>query len=125
MATDRVSIGQMADAIMEGLEKYASLATDDLKASVRKAGKTVKDEIAATAPKDTGKYAKSWAVKTQKETSNSLELVVHSKKPLSAGPPSGNLVMRSEVVAVSPQGPISHQRKKRRLIHWSVKLKRP
>ena len=49
MATDRVSIGQMADAIMEGLEEYASLATDDLKASVRKAGKTVKDEIAATA----------------------------------------------------------------------------
>ena len=32
MATDRVSIGQMADAIMEGLEEYASLATDDLKA---------------------------------------------------------------------------------------------
>ena len=69
----------MADAIMDGLEEYASLATDDLKALVRKAGKTVKDEIAATAPKDTEKYAKSWAVKTQKETSNSLELVVHSK----------------------------------------------
>ena len=82
MATDRVSIGQMADAIMDGLEEYASLATDDLKASVRKAGKTVKDEIAATAPKNTGKYAKSWAVKTQKETSNSLELVVHSKNQL-------------------------------------------
>lgn len=79
MAIDRVSICQMADAIMEGLEEYASLATDDLKTSVRKAGKAVKDEIAATAPKDTGKYAKSWAVKTQKETSNSLELVVHSK----------------------------------------------
>ena len=29
------------------------------------------------------------------------------------------------MVAVSPQGPISHQRKKKRLIHWSVKLKRP
>ena len=123
MATDRVSIGQMADAIMEGLEKYASLATDDLKASVRKAGKAVKDGIAATAPKDTGKYAKSWAVKTQKETSNSLELVVHSKNR--SWPTFWNLVMRSEVVAVSPQGPISHQRKKRRLIHWSVKLKRP
>ena len=79
MATDRVSIGQMADAIMDGLEEYASLATDDLKASVRKAGKTVKDDITATAPKDTGKYTKSWAVKTQKETSHSLELVVHSK----------------------------------------------
>ena len=124
MATDRVSIGQMADAIMEGLEEYASLATDDLKASVRKAGKTIKDEIAATAPKDTGKYAKSWAVKTQKETSNSLALVVHSKNRYQLAT-FWNLVMPSEVVAVSPQGPISHQRKKKRLIHWSVKLKRP
>ena len=79
MATNGVSIGQMADAIMEGLEEYANLATDDLKTSVRKAGKFVKDVIVATAPKDTGKYAKNWAVKTQKETSNSLELVVYSK----------------------------------------------
>lgn len=53
MATNRVSIGQMADAIMESLEEYANLATDDLKLSVRKDGKSVKDEIAATAPKDT------------------------------------------------------------------------
>ncbi len=76
---ERVSIDRMASAIMEGLQEYADLATDDLKQSVKKAGKTVKDEIAATAPKDTGKYAKSWAVKTQKETSNSLEVVVHSR----------------------------------------------
>ncbi len=76
---ERVSIDQMASAIMEGLQEYADLATEDLKQSVKKAGKTVKDEIAQTAPKDTGKYAKSWAVKTQKETSNSLEVVVHSR----------------------------------------------
>ncbi len=76
---ERVSIDRMASAIMEGLQEYADLATDDLKQSVKKAGKTVKDEIAQTAPKDTGKYAKSWAVKTQKETSNSLEVVVHSR----------------------------------------------
>ncbi len=76
---ERVSIDQMASAIMEGLQEYADLATDDLKQSVKKAGKTVKDEIAQTAPKDTGKYAKSWTVKTVKETSNTLDVVVHSK----------------------------------------------
>ena len=75
----KVSIDQMASAIMEGLQEYADLATDDLKQSVKKAGKTVKDEIAQTAPKDTGKYAKSWTVKTVKETSNTLDVVVHSK----------------------------------------------
>ena len=75
----KVSIDQMASAIMEGLQEYADLATEDLKQSVKKAGKTVKDEIAQTAPKDTGKYAKSWTVKTVKETSNTLDVVVHSK----------------------------------------------
>ena len=75
----KVSIDQMASAIMEGLQEYAELATDDLKQSVKKAGKTVKDEIAQTAPKDTGKYAKSWTVKTVKETSNTLDVVVYSK----------------------------------------------
>lgn len=77
---ERVSIDQMASAIMEGLTEYADLASDELKKSVKKAGKTVKDEISNTAPKDTGKYQKSWAVKTVKETSNSLDIVVHSRK---------------------------------------------
>ena len=47
--------------------------------TVRKAGNTVRKDIAASAPKDTGAYAKSWSVKKTKETSNSLELTVHSK----------------------------------------------
>lgn len=79
MASDRVPIDRMASAIMEGLQEYADLATNDLKKAVKKAGKSVKDEISQTAPKDTGKYAKSWAVKTVKETSSSLDVVVHSK----------------------------------------------
>ena len=78
MASDRVPIDRMASAIMEGLQEYADLATNDLKKAVKKAGKSVKDEISQTAPKDTGKYAKSWAVKTVKETSSSLDVVVHS-----------------------------------------------
>ena len=39
----------------------------------------MKDEIRTHAPKDTGEYAKSWAVKKMKETSNSLTVVVHSR----------------------------------------------
>ena len=78
--SNRVTIDQMASAIMEGLTEYADLATDELKKSVKKAGKTVKDEISNTAPKDIGKCQKSWAVKTVKETSNSIDIVVHSRK---------------------------------------------
>ena len=74
-----VSIGGLADAIMETLEDYADLAAEDVKQAVKEAGNTVRDEIRTHAPKDTGEYAKSWAVKKMKETSNSLTVVVHSR----------------------------------------------
>ena len=80
MGNRRVSVDGLADAVMEGLREYAALATDDMKKAVREAGKTVKQEISATAPRDTGAYAKSWAIKSVKETSDSLEVVVHSRK---------------------------------------------
>lgn len=74
-----VKIDDMADEIMKGLEEYASLASDTLKDAVKKAGDTAKKEVKENAPKRTGAYKKSWTVKKIKETSNSLELVVHSK----------------------------------------------
>ena len=74
-----VQIGKLADAVMETLEEYADLAAEDVKQAVRDAGETVREEIRANAPKDTGDYVKSWAVKKTKETSSSLMLTVHSK----------------------------------------------
>ena len=74
-----VRIDQLAEAVMKGLEDYAKLATDDLKKDVQKAGKKVKEQIESTAPKKTGKYAKSWAVKKVRETSDSIQVVVHSR----------------------------------------------
>lgn len=79
MATDRVKIDQMAHVIMEGLQEYADLATDDMKAAVKKAGNEAKKDVHAGAPVRSGKYKKSWTVKTTKENSNSLELTVHSR----------------------------------------------
>lgn len=77
--SDRVTINSMASEIMKGLQEYADLTTSDLKASVKKAGASVKKEIEANAPKDTGGYGKSWSVKNTKETANSLEVVVYSR----------------------------------------------
>lgn len=74
-----VQISDLADAIMETLEDYADLAAEDVKQAVREAGDTVRDEIRTHAPKDTGDYAKSWAVKKTRETSASLTLTVHSR----------------------------------------------
>ena len=73
------SIGDLSDVIMEGLEEYAALATDDMKKAVRKAGTSLKKDISERAPEKTGKYAKSWTAKKTKETSTTLEYTVHSK----------------------------------------------
>ena len=79
MATDRVKIDQMAHVIMEGLQEYADLATDEMKAAVKKAGNEAKKDVQDGAPVKSGRYKKSWTVKTTKENSNSLEVTVHSK----------------------------------------------
>jgi hypothetical protein len=69
----------MGDAIMEELEKYSKLATDDLKAAVKETAASVRKDIQTGAPVDTGKYKKSWSVKNMHEDSQSIGLVVHSK----------------------------------------------
>ena len=75
----RVSADRMAEAVMEGLLEYAELAADVMKDCVKKAGNTVKKETQAGAPVRTGKYKRSWAVKRQRETSSTLEVVVYSR----------------------------------------------
>lgn len=79
MADRRVTVDQMADAVMDGLLEYAELATDVMKDCVKKAGNTVTKETQGNAPVRSKRYQKSWAVKKQKESSNALEVVVHSR----------------------------------------------
>lgn len=79
MASNVVKINELADTIMEGLNEYAELATEEMKEAVKNASTTVRKEIKDNAPSDTGKYAKSWTAKKVRETSQSLTMVVHSK----------------------------------------------
>ena len=76
--SDRVRIDELAKTVMDGLEEYANLATEDLKKAVKKAGQECKKNVQEKAPVKTGKDKKSWAVKTIKETSNSMKVTVHS-----------------------------------------------
>lgn len=75
----RVNINSLADAIKDTLKEYSDVSAEKVKTAVKEAGKTVKKEIEMSAPKDTGDYSRSWAVKNVKETANSLEVSVHSK----------------------------------------------
>ena len=78
MNSQNVSVEQMAEAIMEGLQEYADLAADEMKKAVKKSANTVKNEISANAPVKSGRYARSWRTKTTKEDANSLEITVYS-----------------------------------------------
>ena len=73
------SIDSMAAEIMKGLNEYSELADAAMKKSVRKAATSVKKEIAANAPKRSGKYGKSWTTKKTAENSHTLTMTVHSK----------------------------------------------
>lgn len=77
--SDRVSIDELAEAVMNGLREYADLATEDMKAAVKHAGKSIRSDIQATAPRETGAYAKSWAVRVTRETPRSLVVTVYSR----------------------------------------------
>lgn len=79
MPNQTVSSDKLADAIMAGLMQYAELAEEDMKKIVRSTADSAKENIQSTAPKRTGKYAKSWSADTVAETANSLTVSVHSK----------------------------------------------
>ena len=73
-----IPVDQLAAEVMSGLEEYAELAADVLKKEIQEAGKTAKTQIEQTAPRRTGRYAKSWAVKKTKESATALEVTVYS-----------------------------------------------
>ncbi|KIR03805.1 Phage protein [Lachnospiraceae bacterium TWA4] len=79
MATNTIPIDELARTVMDGLKEYATVATEDVKQAVKKTAKETKKSIQANAPKNTGAYKKSWTMKTTKETSNSLQVTIHSK----------------------------------------------
>ena len=78
MGVQTVKIDQLADAIMDGLEEYKNLAGSQVKSAVRKAANTVRDDIKATAPRRTGRYAESWTTSKTKENSTGLTMTVYS-----------------------------------------------
>lgn len=79
MSNVKIPINQLAQTINDNLKEYATLTSDEVKKAVRKTSTEVRKQIQATAPVRSGKYAKSWSVKTLSETSNSLEVTVHSR----------------------------------------------
>ena len=78
--SNRISIDELSNAVMEQLDEYRELCVDEMKKAVKDAGKTVKTEINVSAPVRTGRYAKSWQSKTTAESYSDIEVTVYSPK---------------------------------------------
>ena len=79
MSSSKVSVGNMAEAIMKELDNYSDLASENVKGAVKDAAKTVKSQIQENAPVLSGKYKKSWTTKNTQESSSMLQITVYSK----------------------------------------------
>ena len=74
----RVTVDQMADAVMEIMEDIKDVGADEIKKGVRKAGRNIANELHSTAPVKTGRYAKSWKSAVQKQDATSIQVEVYS-----------------------------------------------
>lgn len=74
-----INIDELAAEVMAELQEYAESVDAEVKKAVRKTASQVKKEVSENAPKDKGKYAKSWATKKVSENSHSLQMIVYSK----------------------------------------------
>ena len=79
MAKLKIPIDSLSETVMKELNEYADVACDEMKDAVKSSSKLVKDQIKATAPRETGAYAKSWSTKNTRETAHSLEVTVYSR----------------------------------------------
>ncbi|MCD7958019.1 MAG: HK97 gp10 family phage protein [Ruminococcus sp.] len=76
-----IDIDKLSHEIMKGLQEYAELTDTEMKKAVRKTATSVKKEIQANAPKDTGSYAKSWTSGKRLENSHFLQMSVYAAPP--------------------------------------------
>lgn len=78
--SDKISIDQLADAVMDALDEYNDLAQETVKKSVQAVAKETKVLIESAAPVNTGVYEANWATKTTLQNASRMETVVYQKK---------------------------------------------
>ena len=76
-----ISIDQLAAEIARGLAEYSQDVVEKVNVSSEKVGKAAVKQLKSTSPKKSGKYAKSWAVKTEPEIGQPHKRIVHAKAP--------------------------------------------
>lgn len=78
--TRPIQVDDLAEEMMKLMHEYVDLADEGMKKAVKKTATSVKKEISANAPKDTGTYAKSWTTKVIDVKSHRISAVVYQKQ---------------------------------------------
>ena len=78
-----VSVDQLAAEIAKGLAEYSQDVVEKVNVSSEAVGKAAVKRLKHTSPKrpGSGKYAKSWAMKTEPEVGQPHKRIVHVKAP--------------------------------------------
>ena len=77
----KISIDRLAAEITEGLKEYSQEVVEKVNVSSEKVGRAAVKRLKETSPKRTGRYAKSWAMKTEPEVGQPHKRIVHVKAP--------------------------------------------
>ena len=82
MSAQRVSIDDLADAIMHELQVYSDEVAEEIKDGVRQVAKDCAKEIKDKSPINSGDYKKGWKTKVAFENREVIRVTVYnSKKP--------------------------------------------
>ena len=83
MLVANINIDQLAAEIAKGLAEYSQEVVEKVNISSEKVGKAAVKRLKQTSPKrpGSGKYAKSWAMKTEPEVGQPHKRIVHVKAP--------------------------------------------
>lgn len=80
----KVSISGLADAVMEALEEYADITTEEFEEIAREVAREGAKKLKKTSPKGFGSpkghYADGWSVKAVRTSANKFMFVVYNRK---------------------------------------------
>lgn len=78
----RVSVANLADTIIEELEKYNDEVTEEIKKEVKEVSKSAVKDLKRLSPQRTGDYRTGWKYKVAYQSKDDIRITIYNaKKP--------------------------------------------
>ena len=76
----KVSIDNMADAIIDELDDYMETTDEAVDQAVKTVSKNARSMVKSLSPHKTGRYSKGWSVKKEVDRANKHIVTIHNRK---------------------------------------------